>query len=519
MLSGILANLFTVDVLVALLIGIFAGMIIGILPGLGATMAIALMIPMTYGWDPTASLVLLCSLYTTATYGGSMSAILLCTPGTPSSAATAQDGYELTKQGRGLEAMGMSTVASLFGGIVGGVALLLIAPPLAQFSLRFSSPEYFFIALFGLTIIGSLAGNDPLKGFMSGALGLLFCCVGMDGNTAYCRYTFGNIRLYSGIAMVPMMIGLFSVSQMMLQAERLVKKGAIEKGQVMNDDTALGTKFLPTVKEFFHWVPLMIRASIMGLLIGILPGAGGDIGSWVGYNEAKRTSKNKELFGHGAIEGVCGSETANNAVCGGAYIPLLTLGIPGSGAAAVLMGGLTLHGLQPGSALFTKHADIVYPIIIGYIIANILMAIVGVLCCKKLVKVAAIPMNIITPIVLVLAVIGSYAINISMFDVWLMLLFGLLGYIMRKANFPTAPCVLAMILGPMAEKGLYASLQMASAARMSFFGFCMGRPLCIVFAIATVASIVVPLAINRHKAKTAVDEMAEDEGAYHAVDD
>lgn len=515
-MPDIIANLFTIDVLIALLLGVFVGMIIGILPGLGATMAIALMIPMTYGWDPTASLVLLCSIYTTATFGGSMSAILLCTPGTPSSAATAQDGYELTKQGRGLEAMGISTVSSVFGGVVGGIALLLIAPPLAQFALRFSSPEYFFIALFGLTIIGSLAGNDPLKGFLSGALGLLFCCVGMDGNTAYVRYAFGNIRLYSGIAMVPMMIGLFSVSQMMMQAERLVKKGAIEKGQVLNDDTALGTKFLPTFKEFLHLLPLMCRASILGLLIGILPGAGGDIGSWVGYNEAKRTAKDKSKFGHGALEGVCGSESANNAVCGGAYIPLLTLGIPGSGAAAVLMGGLTLHGLAPGSTLFTKNADIVYPIIIGYILANLLMAVIGVFACRKIVKVAAIPMNVITPLVLVLAVIGAYAINLSIFDVWIMLAFGLLGYIMRKADFPTAPCVLAMILGPMAEKGLHASLQMALGKNIILFF--AGRPLCVVFFIATVASIVVPLAINKRK-KSGSGNKTEEDGAYTVVDD
>ena len=413
--------------------------------------------------------------------------------------------------------MGMSTVSSLFGGIFGGIALLLIAPPLARLALKFSSPEYFFIALFGLTIIGSLAGNDPLKGFVSGVLGLIFCCVGMDGNTAYVRYSFGIVRLYSGIAMVPMMIGLFSVSQMLMQAERLAVKGAIEKGQAMNDDVALGTKFLPTLKEFLHLIPLMFRSAVLGLLIGILPGAGGDIGSWVGYNEAKRSAKDKSRFGHGAIEGVCGSESANNAVCGGAYIPLLTLGIPGSGAAAVLMGGLTLHGLQPGSTLFTRHADIVYPIIVGYIIANILMAIVGILACRKLVKVAAVPMNVITPLVLVLAVIGAYAINISMFDVWLMLGFGLLGYVMRKANFPTAPCVLAMILGPMAEKGLHASIQMALGQNLILFF--LGRPLCVVFFIATILSIVVPVMISVKNRKKASRENSGDEGAYKVIDD
>lgn len=502
---GVLANLFTFDCLIGLVIGVIGGMVIGILPGLGATMAIALMIPMTYGWDPTASMVMLCSIYTTATYGGSMAAILLCTPGTPSSAATAQDGYELTKKGRGLEAMGMSTVSSLFGGVFGGIALLLIAPPLANLALKFSSPEYLFIALFGLTIIGSLSGDDPIKGYISGVLGLLFCCIGMDANTAYTRYTFKVIRLYSGIPMVPMMIGLFSVSQMMMQAERLANVGAIEKGQVLTDDKTLGTKFLPTFKELVHLLPLMLRCAVMGLLIGILPGAGGDIGSWVGYNEAKRSAKDKSEFGHGAIEGVCGSETANNAVCGGAYIPLLTLGIPGSGAAAVLMGGLTLHGLTPGSTLFSKHADVIYPVIVGFILANILMVVVGILACKKLVKVASIPMNIIMPLVLVLAVIGSYAINISVFDVWVMLAFGLIGYLLRKANFPTAPCVLSMILGPMAEKGLFASLQMASADRVGIVVFFAKRPICVLFFLAALASIAIPMLFSKKTVKALKD--------------
>lgn len=500
MILEYIQNLFTLQVGLGLLVGVVGGLVIGILPGLGATMAVSLLIPATFGMEPVAALIMLTSIYTAATYGGSMSAILLHTPGTPSSAATALNGYELTKQGRGLEAIGMSTVSSLFGGVFGGIALLVIAPPLSRVALRFSSPEYFFIALFGITIIGSLAGKDKIRGYASGVFGILVGTVGIEQSTAYVRFTFGNPYLQNGISLVPALIGLFSLSQLFIQAERLSIKGSMDKGQMTESSIVMSGKFLPTFKELLSYIPLMLRASILGLLVGILPGAGGDIGSWVGYNEALRSSKNKQLFEHGSLEGICGSESANNAVCGGAYIPLFTLGIPGSAAAAVLMGGLMIHGLQPGFSMFTTNAHITYPIIFGYILANILMVIVGGLCAKYTAKIAAVPMNIITPLIIVLSIIGSYAVNISMFDVYVMIAFGLIGYFMRKSNFPTAPAVLALILGPMAEKSLYSALQMTKGKPVLLFF--ATRPLCVLFFVLTVLSIFAPTIISYFKKKT-----------------
>ncbi|HQL37150.1 MAG TPA: tripartite tricarboxylate transporter permease [Bacillota bacterium] len=495
-MSEILVNLFTVDVLIGLLVGVIGGMIIGALPGLSASMGVALMIPITYGMEPVAALVMLTSIYTAAIYGGSFTAILIHTPGTPSSAATARDGYELTKQGRGLEAIGWSTTASVFGGFLSGIALFVIAPPLAKFALRFSSPEYFFIALFGLTIIGSLAGDSPLKGVMSGIFGLIIGLIGMEANTAYARFTFGSIQLQAGIQLIPAMIGLFSISQIMVQAERLSSKSGLSKGQILDKSIVISGKFLPTIGEFVRALPNLIRSTILGILIGILPGAGGDIACWVSYNEAKRVSKHKEMFGKGSVEGIIASEAANNAVTGGAFIPLLTLGVPGSGTAAILMGGLLIQGLTPGNSLFTKNAHIIYPIMIGFIVANLLMGVFGILSAKYAARIAEIPMNILSPIIVVLAIVGSYAIRMNMFDVYVMMVFGFIGYFMRKSGFPTAPIVLALILGPMAEKGFFSSISMAKGNVWVYF---FKRPISMVFLALTIVSLFAPILIKRVK--------------------
>ena len=335
--------------------------------------------------------------------------------------------------------------------------------------------------------------------------------IGLESSTAYERFTFGNIHLQSGISLVPCLLGLFTISQMLLHMEKMGKADGLDRGQVEVSGKDLGHKFLPSFKELLHYIPIMIRSSLAGLLIGILPGAGGDIGSWVGYNEAKRSSKQKELFGKGSLEAVCGSETANNAVCGGSYIPLLTLGIPGSGAAAILLGGLTIHGLQPGNALFTTNAHITYPIIIAYIAANILMGIVGIATARHLSKIATIPMKIIIPIVLVLSLVGAYSINMQMFDVGVAIFFGVVGYFMRKCGFPTAPVVLGLILGPLAESGLYTTLQMKKD--MSLLAYFASRPLCWLFFVLTILAIFTPVILRafRKKAGIAGDtEMSDD---------
>lgn len=489
LLPQVLANLMTTEVIIAILVGTIGGIIVGALPGLSATMAVALLIPVTFGMSPIAGLTMLTAIYTSAVYGGSISAILLHTPGTPASAATAMDGYALTRQGKGLKALGVATIGSMIGGFISALLLLFLAPPLSKISLQFFAPEYFLIAIFGLTIIGSLAAGNMVKGLASGVFGLGLALVGLDILTGFPRFTFGNANLEAGISLVPALIGLFSLSQVLILIEEKNKKKEKFTGELK------GSVF-PSWREFRQMTPTIGKSSIIGTLVGILPGAGGDIGSWVSYNEAKRSAKNKDEFGKGAINGVAASETANNAVTGGAMIPLLILGIPGSAATAVLLGGFIIQGLVPGRDLFTIHANITYSVIIGFVIANILMGIIGLVIAKYVINVTKISDGVIAPIIVVFSVVGSYAINNSIFDVYLMVAFGLLGYFMRKFDFPTAPVVLAIILGPMAENGFRQSLVLSQGDLLSYY---LSRPISVILIVLTLLALLAPPIINAAK--------------------
>ncbi len=495
MWETIAANLFSFQTGVALLVGVVGGMVIGVLPGLNATMAVSLLLPVTFSMEPYAGFIMLMAIYTAAFYGGSISAILIRTPGTPSSAATAIDGYELTRQGRGLEAIGMATVASMIGGTLSGIALLTISPLLAKVSLLFSAPEYFLIAIFGLTVIGGLSGGSMIKGFLMGAFGLFLGTIGLDSITGQLRFTFGSDFLSSGISLVPALIGMFSISQVLVQAEGYVRIRNPEK--VEDNSTNLKGKFLPTFKELVKFIPNFIRSSIIGIFVGILPGAGGDIGAWLSYSEAKKASKHPELFGKGSMEALCASETANNAVTGGSVIPLITLGIPGSAVASVLLGGFLVHGMVPGSQMFTKMAATTYTIIIGFIISNILMGIVGILVGRHVIKVTRLPVSLLSPGIVVLSVIGSYAINSSMDDVYLMLAFGFIGYFMRKLDLPSAPAVLGLLLGPLAENGYLNAIVMAKGNVLSYYLSRSISVLLIVFIVFTIAWPFISKALKR----------------------
>ncbi|MDI3533978.1 MAG: putative tricarboxylic transport rane protein [Thermosediminibacterales bacterium] len=486
----IFEKILNLHTLLALLMGVVGGMIIGGLPGLSATMGVALLIPLTFGMDPVAGLVMLTAIYTAAVYGGSISAILVHTPGTPASAATALDGYKLTLKGEGMKALGVSTVSSVIGGFFSGLALLVLAPPLSLISLKFNAPEYFLIAIFGLTIIGSLVTESLIKGLAAGVLGLIAGLVGVDILTGYPRYTFGLSVLESGISLIPAMIGLFSLSQALMQAEEL---GSTNKKQVINE---LKGRVLPKWKEFKSIIPTIIRSSIIGIFVGILPGAGGDVASWVSLNEAKRFSKKPEKFGTGCIEGIAAPEAANNAVTGGALIPLLTLGIPGSSTTAVLLGGLIIQGLIPGRELFTTYANITYSVIIGFILANILMGVCGLLGARYFAKVTKVSKAILTPIIIVLCVVGSYAIRNNIVDVYLMVVFGVIGYFMRKTGFHPAPVVLALILGPIAENGFRQSIILSRGNMLSYF---FSRPICIILMILIVLAVLSPIYMNKFK--------------------
>jgi len=460
------------------------------LPGLTTTMAVALLIPMTYGVNPTAAIVMLAAVYTAAMYGGAIPAVLVHTPGTPASAATADDGYALTQAGHGLKAIGVATIASVFGGLVSAIVLLLLAPPLAKFSLNFSSAEYFLMALFGLTIIGSLSNESMIKGLTAGVFGLMIALIGMSNN-GYVRYTFGIVQLNSGIDFVPALIGLFSLSQVLIQSET---KGADDLKKKIG---AIKGSFFPTREELLRITPTILRSTLIGVGIGIPPGTGGDIASWVAYNEAKRRSKNKEMFGKGMLEGVAAPESANNAVTGTALIPTLTFGIPGSPTAAVILGGLTIQGLVPGWQLFSTYRNITYAIIIGFFMANILMGIFGFLAARHIVKVTKVPPAILLPVIVVLSVVGSFAMGNTMLPVYIMIIFGAIGYIMRKFNFPTAPAVLAFILGPMAEKNLSQAIMMSKVPILQYF---FTRPLSLVLIALILFSLLSPM-LSRYLSK------------------
>ena len=491
MIQEILQNFMSIQVWIGLVVGVVGGMVVGAMPGLSGGMAIALLLPVTYSMDPVAALVMLMAIYTSAMTGGSISAILLHTPGTPANAATAMEGYPLTKKGRGLEAVGMSMLSSGIGGFASALALLVIAPPLAKVSLMFSEPESFLISVFGLTVIGSLAGNSILKGLLMGLVGLFLATVGMDSVTGTLRYTFGFDSLMNGIQMVPALIGLFTISQVMSNCEdyKHANQSILEKS-----NATLGKKMLPTLKEIPRYIWNWVSASIIGIVVGILPGAGGNIGSWIAYDQAK---KHKEEFGNGSLEGLASCEAGNNAVTGGSMIPLMTLSIPGSPNAAIILGGLLIQGLVPGARLFTTQAPTTYSILVGFALSNILMVFVGLAIARYVVNVTKIPNSILMPVVVSLALIGSYAINASMFDVFVAIFFGFLGYLMNKLDLSSAALILGLILGGTAESGLMLSLVMAKGDPLGYY---MGRPICLVLMALILLSVAGPV-ISKLKGK------------------
>lgn len=449
LLAG-LANVLSITNLLAVAVGTAMGLFVGAMPGLSATMAIAILLPVTFGMDPATGISMLASLYMGAMYGGSISAILIRTPGTPAAAATVMDGYPMAQKGQAGKALGVSLTASLIGGVISSIALLTVAPVLGNVALEFGPVELFAVAVLGITIIGSLSQGSAIKGILSGALGLLLAMVGMSLVTGTPRFTFGNMNLFSGISYTVALIGLFSIPQ----AIRLIEKDEKAAKAI----SSFTDRMLPTIKEFKSIIVTILRSSVIGIFTGIIPGTGGDTACWFGYNEAKRFSKDKDKFGTGIPEGVAASEAANNAVVGGALIPTITLGIPGSSATAILMGGLMVHGIMPGPTLMKDHADITYTLIWAVLLSNVFMFIEGLLFTRASIVVTRVKNKVLAPVIVILCVIGSFAINNSMFDVLMMFGFGILGYVMDKLGMQTAPMVVGLILGNMLDSSLFQSL-------------------------------------------------------------
>ncbi len=471
-----LVSAFSPSVFPVLVFGVVGGVILGAMPGLTATMGVAILLPFTFGMDATPALVMLIGVYIGGIYGGSISAILLKTPGTPASAATVLDGHTLAAKGQAARALSISAVASFVGGLISTVILIAIAPILANFALRFNAPEYFALALFGLTIIASVSSDNIIKGLIAGGIGLLVSTIGLDPISSVPRFTFGVMDVYSGINVIPVLIGLFALSEALNQLEKLVKESKVKP--IKFDHHILTKSDLKTM------MPTAVKSGLLGTSIGSVPGAGADISAFVCYNEAKRVSKKPQEFGQGSVQGLAAAEAGNNGVTGGSLVPLLTLGVPGDAVAAVLLGALIVQGLTPGPLLFTQSPDVVYGVFSSMLVANIVMLIVGLVGIRFFCRIIEIPKVLLIPMIVSLSIVGAFAINNSMFDVGLAVGFGVLGFILGKLTIPTSPILLAIILGPMAETNLRKALLMYDNS----WSFLYDRPIALAFVVLAVFS-------------------------------
>jgi len=456
--------------MVMVMVGTFMGLVFGALPGLTATMAVALLIPVTYSLEPVTAIGMMLGSYVGGIAGGAVSATLLNIPGTPSAVVTTLDGYPMAKQGRGAEALGWAAFGSGFGSLISWLALVLLAPLLAKMCVGFAPPEYAALAFFGLTIISAVSGNSIIKGLIAGMLGVTLGFVGLDPIWGDLRFTFDNINLMSGISIMPALIGLYSIPQILL--------GCTGKNTVGNISLKL-TNFIPSLMKIWKAKVNIIRSSIIGTIIGIIPATGGNIASFVAYDQTKRFSDDPHSFGKGNYNGVIASEAANNGVCGGALIPMLTLGIPGDSVTAVLLGGLLIHGLTPGPALFVEKYSIVIGIFTTLLVATIMMVLLQIVGIRIFVKVLTVPINYLSAALVILSIVGSYALRANMFDVGLTIALGIFGYFMARADFPVAPAVLGLVLGGMFEREFRLAMRLSDGSFSIFFS----RPVAMVIVL------------------------------------
>lgn len=492
-------NIFDPVSFLLMTLGVAGGIIVGALPGLTATMALALLVPFTFVMDPGVSLMVLGGVYVGSMYGGCIAAILINTPGTPASIATTFDGYPLTKKGKAEHALVTAAFSSGVGGVFGALVLLFLSPPLAEAALKFGPPEYFWLAVFGLTIIATLSTGSMLKGLMGGAFGLLLSTVGIAPIGGDMRYTFGFYQFQAGLELIVVLIGFFCIPEVLSMIEK--KIGSQEVITYKPQKGVAKSVILELVKK----PVLLIRSAIIGTFVGIVPGAGGNIASLMAYNEAVRFSKEKEKFGTGTIDGVAASESSNNAEVGGSLVPLLTLGIPGAAPAAVMLGALMIHGMRPGPELYTKYGDITYTFLFSFVLANIVMFVLGFYGSRHVARMINLPTSMLAPLVVFLTIIGSYAIRNNMLDVGVMIFFGLIGYVTKKTGFQPGPIVLGLILGPFAENGLVQSMLMGKAEGSMFQVF-FTRPISVVLIMLCVISVALPIvaAIRKKKGVEAV---------------
>ncbi len=436
--------LFTLENILWINIGVFVGAVFAAIPGLSVILCVILFLPVTYTMTAIPGMMFLLGIYCAGGYGGSVSAILINTPGTPHAAATMLDGHPLSQQGRTKAALKIALYASTFGGIFSALMLLFLGPQVAKVAAQLGTAEYFMVCVFGLTIIAGVSGKSIIRGLVSACLGLLISCVGTDPMTSYDRFTFGIPRLYLGLDLAVCLIGLFALVEILAKAEK-------KRGDLHMDTRKIKDDGKITPQEYKRMVRPVLMSSIIGVLVGIIPGTGASEASWFSYNTAKNLSKHPEEFGHGSVEGIAAAESANNAVTGATLIPLLTLGIPGDGTVAIMLSALMINGLNPGLSLFTTDGDIMYAIMLGLILVNLFMFLQGKFLTSLFAKVVSIPQEILTPIIVIFCFAGAYSVNENYFDVAVALVFGVLAWVLRKLDLPPVPILLGLVLGRMTE--------------------------------------------------------------------
>ncbi|CAH0255810.1 tripartite tricarboxylate transporter permease [Roseomonas sp. CECT 9278] len=469
---------------------VLIGIVIGALPGLTATMGVALLTTLTFGMGANVAMLVLVCVYVGAIYGGSRSAILLNIPGTPASAASTLDGFPLARQGLAGRAMGISTAGSWLGTLFGTLILALFAPSFGEFALQFGSYEMFWVAMFGIIIAGSLSGGDPLKGYIAGFIGLFVATIGQETNHAYARFAFGNGDLAGGLGLLPVLVGVFGVAEVL----------SAMRGPAVKAVSSKIDSVIPRIRDITMYWRTILRSGALGTFIGAMPGLGEDIAAWTSYAAAKRASAEREKFGKGSVEGLMAAETGESACVPGAIIPVLTLAVPGSAPAAVLMAAMMIHGLNPGPMLAITSPEFIYQIVAMLVIADMVKLFYGLVLVKPLLWILLIPRARLMPVVFVLCTVGAFAITSRLFDIWVMLGAGVVGFILRELRFPMAPLVLGIVLGDLLDKNLLRGLVLSGGDLSPFFTRPISMGLCVLTLLAAAWSIPGVTALFRRRA-------------------